>query len=357
MDTAAYRLSTVYLYFKYCNLSCRHCWINPPFSEEITVNDDEASLDEIICALEECRSLGMKSIKLTGGEPFLRKDIFGLLDYLNKNNLRITVETNATLIRQEEARALKAANVWHVAVSLDGPDAVTHEALRKTAGSFNDTIQGIKALKETGLNLQVITCLWKGNRDKIQATARLAKELGANSLKINPIHRISRAQGMDEGAETLDVKEVLEYYNELDQMLDEEPLIKVIFDLPPAFRIIKNQQLEQLCACNLLHILGILGDGRVSLCGIGSSSETLVLGEIGKNRIKDIWENHPTLRELRDNVPQNLTGVCAKCMLKYYCLGKCRAEAYYTQGSLLAPLSFCQAAYEQGLFPQSRLIA
>ena len=50
-------------------------------------------------------------------------------------------------------------------------------------------------------------------------------------------------------------------------------------------------------------------------------------------------------------------GICGRCMLRSYCLGKCRAQAYYDSGSLLAPLSFCQVAYEEGLFPQSRLFS
>jgi len=350
-----YSLGLVYLYFKYCNLKCRHCWINPPYSNEKTVKQDEASLSEIISALEECRELGMHSVKISGGEPFTRSDIFQLLNYLKENKIRTTMETNGTLIREREAKALKDAGVWHVAVSIDGPSAESHESLRGVKGSFKDTLEGVKALKKEGINIQIITCLWRGNKEYMKSTIALAKALGANSVKINPISNICRADKMNENNETLTVKETIELHHQLKQDLKKGPKIKVTFDIPPVFYPVVNRRLERFSTCGIFNILGILGDGRISICGIGTSVETLVLGRIGKDSIRDIWQNHPVLKEIRENVPEKLEGICGQCILRNYCLGKCRAEAYYIKGSLLAPISFCQQAYEQGLFPTSRL--
>jgi SynChlorMet cassette radical SAM/SPASM protein ScmF len=298
----------------------------------------------------------MRSVKLSGGEPFVRKDIFEFLNYFKENKIGITMETNATLIREKEAKALKEAGVGHVAVSLDGPTAEIHESLRGVPGSFNDALEGIRALKKEGLNVQIITCLWRKNLDHIKSTIVLAKALAANSVKINPINSISRADKMAEQEETLTVKETIEFYNKLMPELKKEPAMNVIFDIPPAFYPIINMKLN-VCTCGIYHILGILGDGRISICGIGSTVETMVLGRIGKDKIKEIWQNHPVLKEIREGVPKQMQGICGRCMLKSYCLGKCRAEAFYEKGSLLAPLSFCQIAYEEGLFPKSRLLS
>ena len=351
----ALALRTVYVYFKYCNLKCRHCWINPPYSDNAGLKEDELSMADIISALEECRALGMRSVKITGGEPFVRKDIFELLNYLKEKKIGITIETNAALIREPEARALKDALVNQAAVSLDGPDAAAHESLRGVEGSFDDAVEGIKALKKEGLNIQIIIALWKGNKERVKETILLAESLGAGTVKINPINNISRADNMKQNDETLSVEETIAFYRALSESLGAQPPIRVIFDIPPAFRPIRNMRLEHLGTCSIFNILGILGDGRISICGIGSVADTLVLGKVGENRIRDIWQNHSVLKDIRENVPGRMQGVCAKCMLKSYCLGKCRAEAYYTNGSLLAPLGFCQAAYEAGLFPLSRL--
>jgi len=349
-------LGTVYLYAKYCNLKCRHCWINPPHSDTISVKEGEAPLGEIISALEECRELGMKSVKLTGGEPFTRRDIFELLDYLKKNSIKIIVETNGTLIREKEARALKDAGAGHVSVSLDGPNDEVHASLRGMRGSFDSTVEGIKALVREDLNVQVIASLWRGNNRHMKSIITMSKALGAGSIKINLITDIERAGTMRAKGEVLSVRETIEFYRELSVELEREGVGGVIFDIPPAFHPVKNMSFEQINTCGIFNILGILGDGRISICGIGSSLDTLVLGRIMKDRIKDIWLGHPVLREIREGVPAKLKGICGKCMMKKYCLGKCRAEAYYTDGSLLAPLEFCQAAYEEGLFPLSRMI-
>jgi len=351
-----YTLSTVYLYFKYCNLKCRHCWINPAYSNQRAVKEDEISLKEIISALEECRELGMKSIKVTGGEPFTRNDIPGLLDYIKENKIGLVMETNATLIREKEAQALKEARTTEIAVSLDGPTAEIHESLRGVPGSFNDALEGIRCLNKEGLNIQVIISLWRGNREHIQSTIALANSLGVNSVKINLVMNIARADRMSENKETLSVREMIEFYHQLREELKRGPAIRVLFDIPPAFHPIVDRCFENLSTCGIMSILGILGDGRISICGIGSSTETLNLGRVGQDKIRDIWENHPVLREIREGVPKKMAGICGRCILKYYCLGHCRAEAYYVTGSLLGPLSFCQIAYDEGLFPASRMI-
>ena len=353
---STYTLSTVYLYFsQYCNLKCRHCWIDPKFSIDKTPKSDEIDIKTLISALEECRQLGMKSIKVTGGEPFLRSDIFELLDYSKSKNLDLIFETNGTLIGEKEALALKEANVSHVAVSLDGPNAHIHQLLRGIEGSFDKTIEAIKLLKKHNINVQVIISLWGKNKDYIKSTIDLSRTLGVDSVKINIVSCIARADKIVQ-QESLSVKEVIDFYNELREELEQESPFNVNFDIPMAFQQLVNGRLRELCTCGILSILGILADGRISICGIGSTLDTLVLGRIGQDSIKDIWNNHSILEDIRKNVPDNLEGVCGKCILKSYCLGKCRAEAYYTKGSLLAPLSFCQEAYEQGFFPNSRLV-
>ncbi|MDP2939676.1 MAG: radical SAM protein [Candidatus Omnitrophota bacterium] len=352
-----FSLNCVYLYFsKYCNLRCRHCWIDPEFSTDRTPKDNELDVKSLFLALDECQKLGMNSVKITGGEPFLRADIFELLDYIKDRNLNVTFETNATLIKQKEARALKQVKVSQVAVSIDGPNARIHELLRGIKGSFAEAIEGIKFLKEHNLNVQLIISLWRQNKDYLKSVIELSRSLGVNSVKINIISCIARADKMLKDQEVLSVKEVIDCYKQLMQQLQKEPAFAVHFDIPPAFQPLKNGRLRDLYNCSILNILGILADGRLSICGIGDSLDTLVLGKVGQDSIKDIWCNHPILEDIRKNVPYNLKGVCGKCILRYYCLGKCRAEAFYAKGSFVAPFSFCQQAYEQGLFPISRLI-
>ena len=62
------------------------------------------------------------------------------------------------------------------------------------------------------------------------------------------------------------------------------------------------------------------------------------------------------LKKLRESVPEKLEGVCGRCILKYFCMGECVAENYVRERSLTAPFYFCKEAYDQGIFPETRLI-
>ena len=62
----------------------------------------------------------------------------------------------------------------------------------------------------------------------------------------------------------------------------------MIFDIPPAFRTIKEARRERFGSCGIFNILGLLGDGRISICGIGSVADSLVLGRIKIYRLSDI---------------------------------------------------------------------
>ena len=320
------------------------------------MKSDELPISVIISALEECRELGMRSVKLTGGEPFVREDIFELLKYIKDKGINLNVETNAVLIREKEARALKDADAWQVAVSIDGADAGVHESLRGVSGSFDGAIQGIRALRAERLNVLIIASLWKGNREQLKEMILLAKSLGVSTVKINSLSVIARASVMKKNDETLTVKETLDCYHRLTDELRDEKSVRVVFDIPPVFLPLKAAAGESFGSCGIFNILGLLGDGRVSICGIGSVVDTLVLGRIGDDKIKDIWQNSQVLKDIRTGVPLQMEGICGRCIFKHYCLGKCRANAYYTGGSVKAPFGFCQTAYEEGLFPKSRMI-
>lgn len=359
-----YELKYLYLYFTgYCNLKCRHCWINPGFSLEPEVNahkHDDIGLPYLLKAIKDAKRLGLKTVKITGGEPFLRKDIVQLLSWLKKNNIFTMLETNGTLIGVKEAKAIRDNSVKHVSVSVDGPDASTHERLRGVKGSFKKTIEGIKLIREynPGLNLHVICCLWNGNKDRMNAMIDLCTALRVNLLKINPILSFSRADSMKNTGELLTVKEILQIKKGMLAYLSGkgyERKLSLLYDIPPAFRS-KDELKMHKGVCAIKSTLGITGDGTISICGIGSLVEELAMGNVRDTDICNVWKSSKQLRLIREGVPNKLEGICARCMMKHYCLGKCRAEAYWVYKSLLAPTAFCELAHKQGLFPKSRLI-
>jgi radical SAM protein with 4Fe4S-binding SPASM domain len=107
-------------------------------------------------------------------------------------------------------------------------------------------------------------------------------------------------------------------------------------------------------ACGIQGIIGVLPNGSYALCGIGSYIPELVFGHAAKDRLADVWADHPILRDIREGLPDKLTGICSDCLLRSLCRGFCLAQNYYRTQDLWAPYWFCQQAEAAGLFPDSR---
>jgi SynChlorMet cassette radical SAM/SPASM protein ScmF len=319
-------------------------------------------LHYIISAFEQALKLGLKSVKITGGEPFLRDDIFDIFKWLKKNNIKIVLETNGTLIDEKAALAIKNAGIDFIAISLDGPTPKIHEEMRNVSGSFEKAVNGYKLVKKISpeSKIQIIYCLWTHNKNYIRQMLHFSKDLGAESLKINPLIGIyKRASSLQKMDDLLSLKEIVKLYKETMKYIKNNDSFKdyrVVYDMPLAFKPIGVLQKDASGRCGIKNLLGITGDGSISICGVGRAVKDLVMGNIKDDKIKYIWENSKILKDIRNDIPGKLTGVCSKCILKPVCIGQCRAAAYWASGSILSSFPFCQMAYEQGIFPKTRIL-
>jgi radical SAM protein with 4Fe4S-binding SPASM domain len=107
--------------------------------------------------------------------------------------------------------------------------------------------------------------------------------------------------------------------------------------------------------CHVRHILGLLGDGSMALCGIGRNVPELVYGNLGRDSLADVWAEHPMLRELRAELDGDYPGVCGNCIHAKRCLTYCVAQNYMDHGRLVAPSWLCFDLEKRGLFPAGRL--
>ena len=355
IETKKPQLSTLYFYLtSYCNLRCFHCWIAPEYLDKVHA-PEEASFDLLKSIIDQAMPLGLKHIKITGGEPFLSVNFLDLIDYASSKDLQFSIETNGSLIDEEKVKFLKEKGAKFIAVSLDGPDETAHEKVRGVKGCFKKTIEGIRCLKKYGLNVQVIMSVYKGNIDHIENTINLAESLGVNSFKINCISCVERGRSLVDKGINLAVSDYIALNRKIYTEIQLRRKIKIILDIPPAFKSLKDIR-KRMARCNIKNILGVLSDGRISICGIGENVDSLILGNLKKESLESIWKGNEILKRIREDLPHGLKGVCGNCIFKAYCLGKCRAEAYYNTNDLFGPFSFCEEALKSGLFPESRLL-
>jgi SynChlorMet cassette radical SAM/SPASM protein ScmF len=354
-----YPLNQIYFYLtEGCNLRCRHCWIAPKYQSE-GKSYPALDPDHFKAIITQAKPLGLTGVKLTGGEPLLHPQIHEILEHIQTEDLRLTVETNGVLCTAELAEKMAACKDPFVSVSLDAAEAETHEWVRGVGGCFEDALVGIRHLADKGLMPQIIMSIMRQNKDQMESIVRLAERSGAGSVKFNIIQPTARGERMHFSGETLDIEELVDLGKWVENTLSAATDLNLYYDHPMAFRPLGKmfgQNGDGCGACGILGILGVLANGSYALCGIGETVSDFVFGHTTKDRLEDIWKKTPALLELRKGLPQRFEGICGDCLMKKICLGSCVAQNYYRNKRLWAPYWYCEEAHNRGLFPETRII-
>ncbi len=161
-----------------CNYKCVYCRTG-----EVGAQYPELGIDEYLHLIRLFVGLGIEKVRLTGGEPLLRR---GLLDMIRElatlrtlsgRPLDIALTTNGHLLA-DLAGPLKAAGLSRVTVSMDAVDAATFERITRVPGSFAAVLAGIRAARDASLTPLKINCvLMRGfNDDQVEAFAHFACE-------------------------------------------------------------------------------------------------------------------------------------------------------------------------------------
>ncbi len=349
-------LEQIYFYLtEGCNLACRHCWIAPKFDQEGRL---PALPDELFSlAIKEAKPLGLKGVKLTGGEPLMHPQFSQLLEIVKREDLCLTVETNGLLCTPHRAAEMARLPHRFVSVSIDGADQETHEWLRGVPGCFKQAQQAVRNLVEAGIRPQIVVTLNRRNAFQLKELVHQAQELGASSVKFNLLQPTARGKALEITGEALTVEEVIKLGRYVESELASQTEMALIFDYPYAFRSLRRIARGEGCGrCAILGIIGVIASGDYALCGIGYHLPELVFGRVGRDSLEKIWMENQVLSSLRAGLPQKLEGICSRCVMNKACLGSCLAQNYYNNRSLWAPFWFCRKAERDNLFPSSRLI-
>jgi cyclic pyranopterin phosphate synthase len=160
-----------------CNYKCVYCRTG-----EVGAQYPELGIDEYLRLIELFVGLGITKVRLTGGEPLLRRGLVELvrelsgLRTLTGEPLDLALTTNGHLL-EGLAAPLKAAGLNRITVSMDAVDAPTFERITRVPGSFEAVLRGVRAARVAGLTPLKINCvLLRGfNDDQIEGFAHFAR--------------------------------------------------------------------------------------------------------------------------------------------------------------------------------------
>jgi MoaA/NifB/PqqE/SkfB family radical SAM enzyme len=137
---------------------------------------DEISTERAVRLVDEVAELGIGALRLTGGEPLIRKDLFDVLERSRARELKqVIIQTNGLLLERFQEK-INASPITHVNVSIDGMPE-TNDRIRGVDGYFDQAIRGIRALE--GKKVSFSVTLNGESAGELENLAEVAQELGA----------------------------------------------------------------------------------------------------------------------------------------------------------------------------------
>ena len=160
-----------------CALKCLHCRAKA----EPKAHPLELKTDECKTVIDSLSDFDMKPMLImSGGDPFMRRDLFDLVEYAITRGVTVAVAPSATaLVTEERLKMLVDRGVSSVSFSLDGATADTHDSFRGFAGTFDRTLKMMRFARECGLTFQINTTVSRRSVADLPVMAELMGEHGA----------------------------------------------------------------------------------------------------------------------------------------------------------------------------------
>src|SRR5882724_5473087 len=154
-----------------CNERCIHCYRVIEQRPELTTAELKALLDDVARA-------GTLYLTFSGGEVFLRKDLFELLEHARRRHFDVRLKSNALLITPAKAARLRTLAVRQVDISIYSADPAVHDWVTKIPGSLVRSLEGAALLRDAGVTVKLNCPLMKQNVGQYKEIRALAERLG-----------------------------------------------------------------------------------------------------------------------------------------------------------------------------------
>jgi radical SAM protein len=316
-------------------------------------NSNELSTSEGIRLLDEIKKFGDPLLVFTGGDPLKRPDIYTLIQHAVKLGLRTNVTPSATpLLTKDSIDAFQHCGVSRMAISLDGPNAETHDSFRGVPGTFDRAMVALKRAQEIGLETQLQTTVTKRNMHLLDEMAEIAREVGTKMWSLFFLIVTGRAASEDD----LTGEEYEQVFEHLYQLSLKMPYpIKTTEAMHYRRYILQHYgEDHNESAKGIAFRTAGVSDGRgfvfVSHTGEIYPSGFLPVtgGNVRTHSLVDVYRNSPLFLSLRD--PYERKGKCGMCEYVQVCGGS-RARAFALSGDYLAEDPRC--TYQPKLYQVS----
>jgi radical SAM protein with 4Fe4S-binding SPASM domain len=316
-----------------CNLKCAHCYEKEtrfPDSKELTTAEFKGIITEFssMCSID-CRP-GL--VYLTGGEPFMRSDLFDLVAHCRGLGLGVRILTNGTLVDSAMAARLREADVTGVQVSLDGLEP-THDSIRGL-GAYEKAVSGIRELLRHDVPVTVMTTVGTHNSGEVLRLWTDCVGMGVKRLAMGRLVPVGRGAGL--GHLVMSPDECKELFESVAAFEGDLAGAASVMRRDPLWRILDGGRLPDcaVAGCSIgLNGICVLQNGDILPC----RRLPIRLANVRDESISHVWATSELLESLRARA---LDGACGDCGLRSKC-GGCRGIAYASGGDCLGPDPQC----------------
>lgn len=165
-----------------CNLNCRYCYQD---SHPRINTKKELKKDDWIKIIKELNKLKVEKINIVGGEPFLSRELFDILDYISRinKNIKIKIFTNGILLNPDKIKKLRKYNLA-LSFNLNSYKKQIHD-FYQSKGNWEKIIKNIKKCNK--IDFEISTPLTKRNFCGIEEFIKFCKQLGAKRIRFVPL--------------------------------------------------------------------------------------------------------------------------------------------------------------------------
>ncbi len=278
-----------------CNLECAHCLVFSGPGKEPGL-----PYDRLRNLVDRAAELGLERLYLTGGEPFVRRDIFDLVRHAtDRHGLEVIVLTNATVFQGRVREGLATVDPQRVRfqVSVDGAPPKTNDRIRG-AGTFTQALDGARLLGNRGFDVSLSTVVAEENLEELPLLPQLVQSVGARSQHLMWAHKRGRAAVSGNGffpdiEPIIDaVMRTVEASEALGVSLDNLEAVKRRVNGVPGVKYdLGNGGWDSL---------GVYVDGKVYPTAALVNEPHLLCGDTLQQDLDEILAKSPAIRRLRD---------------------------------------------------------
>src|SRR5579885_2886799 len=319
-----------------CNERCVHCYLDHE-------DHGEMSTDEIKSLLNEMADAGVFILTMSGGEIFLRKDFFEILEHARRLMFCVKLKTNAVFIREKEASRIRDLGVESIQVSIYSHRPEVHDAITLVKGSLVRSLDAIRFLKSQGLKVTIANVLMTQNMGDYQGVRALAAELGVECT-LDPT--VTPMMDGNRSTVSLGVNQ-----EGLRNVFRDPSLVGVVDEfcaIPPE----SDQDALESTPCSAGHTACYVSPyGDVFPC----VQFPLPTGNVRHQRFVDIWRNSSEMNEVRSIRLKDLS-TCTSCTHVATCT-RCPGLAYM-EGNMRGPSSQdCEKSFARTGIPSANMLA